>query len=167
MSTANAQIMAIRQHTQQSYNELNALLDGPVGMLYAEKLYQTPTENEWTVMENLAHIVEFLPYWANEVARVAAHPGQPFGRTAGDEDRLAALRDHGRDSLAQIRAALPPSYAHLDKVLNSLTDSDLDLTGVHLRRGEQRLGWFIEEFITKHLRDHVVQIRTCLAQIQA
>jgi uncharacterized damage-inducible protein DinB len=162
MSTANPQVAAIRQHVAQSYNELNTLLDGPVGTLYAEKLYQTPTENEWTVMENLAHIAEFMPYWADEVARLVARPGQPFGRTAADEGRQAALREHGHDSLTQVRAALPTSYAHLDAVLSKLNDSDLDLTGHHSSRGEKTLGWFIEEFIVRHLHDHVVQIRACL-----
>lgn len=165
MSTANSQVAAIRQRVKQSYDELNALLAGPIGALYAEKLYQTPTENEWTVMESLAHIVEFMPYWANEVARLVAHPGQPFGRTHEHEGRLAALREHGHDSLAQARAALPGSYARLDEVLSQLTDSDLALTGHHSRRGEQSLAYFIEEFITRHLYDHVEQIRECLARI--
>jgi uncharacterized damage-inducible protein DinB len=166
MSTANSKVTGIRQHVAQSYAELNALLDGPVGVLYAEKLYQTPTENEWTVMENLAHIAEFMPYWADEVAGLVARPGQPFGRTTAHEGRMAALREHGHDSLAQIRAALPASYAHLDAVLSKLNDSDLNLTGHHSRHGEKTLEWFIEEFITKHLSDHVGQIRECLEAIR-
>jgi hypothetical protein len=162
---ANPKISAIRQKVKQSYEELNALLDGPVGALYAEKLYQAPTENEWTVMENLAHIAEIMPYWAGEVAKLVARPGQKFGRTMEDEGRLAALREHGHDNLAQIRATLPGSYARLDEVLSNLNDSDLELTGHHSRRGERTLEWFIEEFITKHLHDHVVQIRTCLEML--
>ena len=165
MSTANPKVAAMRAQIRQSYDELSALLDGPVGALYAEKLYQAPTENEWTVMENLAHIVEFLPYWANEAAKLVAQPGQPFGRTMEDADRLAALREHGHDSLVQARAALPTSYAHLDQVLSQLHDSDLALTGHHSRRGEKTLEWFIEEFVVKHLSDHVAQIRACLASI--
>ena len=141
------------------------MLDGPIGTLYAEKLYQAPTENEWTVMENLAHIAEFPPDWASEVAKLVAKPGQPFGRTMEDAGRLAALREHGRDSLQQVRAALPNSYARLDQVLAQLSDGDLALTGHHTRRGEQTLEWFIEEFIVKHLHDHVVQIRECLQAI--
>lgn len=166
MTTANPRVTAIRQQVSQSYNELDALLDGPVGALYAEKLYQTPTENEWSVMENLAHIVEFMPYWGNEVAKLVAQPGQKFGRTIDDEGRQAALREHGHDSLVQLRAALPASYARLDDALGKLNDSDLELTGRHSRYGEKTLEWFIEDFITRHLRDHVAQIRACLDLIQ-
>lgn len=166
MSTANPKVAVIQQQVSQSYNELNALLDGPVGALYAEKLYQTPTESEWTVMENLAHIAEFMPYWGNEATKLVARPGQKFGRTMDDEGRQAALCEHGHDSLAQLRAALPGSYARLDNVLSRLNDSDLELTGHHSRYGEKMLEWFIEDFITKHLRDHVAQIRACLELIQ-
>ena len=165
MSTANPKVAAIREQIRQSYNELNTLLNGPVGALYAEKLYQTPTENEWTVMENLAHIVEFLPYWSDEAAKLVIQPGRKFGRTRDDEGRQAALREHGHDSLAQIRAALPMSYAHLDDVLSKLNDRDLELTGHHPSRGEQTLAWFIEEFMIKHLRDHAAQIKECLEAI--
>ena len=166
MSTASPKVAAIRQNVRQSYAELNELLDGPVATLYATKLYQTPTENEWTVMESLAHIVEFMPYWADEVTKLVAQPGQNFGRTQQHEGRLAALREHGHDTLAQARAALPGSYAHLDEVLSHLQDSDLELTGHHVKFGERTLAWFIEEFITKHLHDHVVQMRECLDQVK-
>lgn len=166
MSTANPRVTTIRQSVRQSYDDLQDLLGGPVGVLYAAKLYQSPAENEWTVMENLAHIVEFMPYWANEVAELVATPGKNFGRTMDHEGRNAALREHGHDSLAQARAALPASYARLDDVLSQLNDSDLELTGHHPRRGVQTLDWFIEEYITRHLRAHVLQIRECLEGIQ-
>lgn len=165
MSTANPKVAAIRRSVEQSYSELNALLDGPVGILYAEKLYQVPAENEWTIMENLAHIAEFMPYWAGEVAKLVTRPGEPFGRTMDDQGRVAALRDHGHDNLLQIRASLPGSYARLTEVLSELKESDLQLTGRHSRQGERTLEWFIEEFITKHLHDHVVQIKECLGAI--
>jgi len=166
MATANPNVAAIREHVQHSYAELNELLDGPVATRYATKLYQAPTENEWSIMEGLAHIVEFMPYWADEAEKLVAQPGQNFGRTMQHEGRLAALRDHGHDTLAQAGAALPGSYAHLDKVLSHLQDSDLQLTGHHVKFGERTLAWFIGEFITEHLHHHVVQLRECLAAVE-
>lgn len=165
MTAANPKVATIREHVQHSYAELNELLEGPIAMRYATKLYQTPTANEWTIMESLAHIVEFMPYWANEVAQLVARPGQNFGRTMQHEGRLAALREHSHDTIAQARAALPGSYAHLDEVLSHLRDSDLQLTGHHVKFGERTLEWFIDEFITEHLHNHVVQLRECLAAI--
>src|SRR5437764_15114915 len=133
MSTrpANSEVEAILLSVQKSYHELNQLIDGPLARLDPQKLYKSPAEDEWTIMQNLAHIIEFMPYWANEIEKLVAVPGQNFGRTVQQEARLQALRDHGTDSLAQIRTALPVSYARLEKVLSSLKDSDLKLAGHH------------------------------------
>ena len=159
---SNPRVAAIRLDVQQSYDALNQLIDGPLAQLPSEKLYQSPADNEWTIMENLAHIVEFMPYWGNEIAKLVAHPGQNFGRVQQDERRLKEIRDHAHDSLAQIKALLPASHARLQEVLESLQDSDLQLTGVHSRYGEKPLAWFMEDFVTGHLRAHLVQMRAAL-----
>jgi uncharacterized damage-inducible protein DinB len=159
---ANPKVAAIQQSVQQSYAALNEIIDGPLAELAAldpEKLYQVPAENEWTIMQNLAHVAEFMPYWANEIAKLVANPGQKFGRVMTDERRLKFISDHEHDTLPQIHDLLPERYAQLEKVLSSLKDSDLELTGVHVRYGEKSLDWFIEEFVTKHMSDHVVQLR--------
>ena len=164
-SPANPKVEAIRRDAQQSYGALNRLIDGPLAQLDAEELYRSPDGSEWTIMENLAHIVEFMPYWANEIAELVATPGKNFGRTQQDEGRLSAIRDHARDTLAQIKAALPRSYARLDEVLGTLHDSDLEITGQHVRFGEKSLEWFIEDFVTGHLRAHLEQMKAAIAAI--
>ncbi len=162
VSPSNPRISAIRQDMQQSYDALNQLIDGPLAQLLPEKLYQSPSENEWTVMENLAHILEFMPYWGDQIAKLVARPGQNFGRVQQDERRLKEIRDHAHDSLAQIKALLPASHARLQEVLANLQDSDLQLTGVHSRYGEKPLAWFMEDFVTGHLRAHLVQMKAAL-----
>jgi hypothetical protein len=158
---SNPRTEEIRHRVHASYNELSQLLDGPIANMDTTHIYQSPGSGEWTIMENLAHITEFLPYWGNEIAQLVAHPGQNFGRTQKDEGRLHAIAEHGSDSLAQVRAALPESYEHLDKVLHQLQDSDLDLTGHHSTMGDHDLAWFIDEFVAKHLDDHILQIKRC------
>jgi uncharacterized damage-inducible protein DinB len=162
---ANPKIEAIRQSVQHSYTALNELIDGPLAKLDPQKLYEAPAENEWTIMQNLAHVAEFMPYWANEVAKLVAHPGQNFGRVMTDERRIKFISDHEHDTLPQIRDLLPGRYAQLEKVLSSLKDSDLELTGIHVRYGEKTLGWFIEDFVTKHMSDHVVQLREAMQEV--
>lgn len=159
---ANPQIAAIRQDAANSYDTLNQLIDGPLAALAPEKLYREAAENEWTIMENLAHVVEFMPYWANEVAKLLTEPGRNFGRVATDERRIKEIADHAHDSLDQIKAMLPISYARLQEVLASLRDSDLAITGNHVKYGEKALAWFIEDFITGHLRAHNRQIEEAM-----
>lgn len=160
------QIVAIRRRTRDAYMKLQALLDSVLAHLEADKLYTVPEVGEWTLMENLAHIVEFMPYWADEVARLVAQPGQNFGRTMQHAGRLNAISEHGHDNLQQAKQMLPASYEHLDRVLSTLKDSDLTLKGHHSKFGDQELGWFIEEFITKHLEAHLTQIDAALTRVQ-
>ncbi len=168
MSTpsTNPKVEKIRQSVHKSYEELNQLIDGPLAALEQKKLYESPTENEWTIMQNLAHTVEFLSYWANEIKKLVAEPGRNFGRIATDEGRLRSIEQHSRDNLEQAKAALPGSYARLEDVLGGLRDSDLEMTGQHVKFGERPLAWFIEEFVTKHLSDHVAQLRESLAALE-
>src|SRR6266571_8591190 len=144
-SSANPKVEEIRHSVQSSYAELNQLIDGPLAALDPTKLYQTPAENEWTIMQNLAHIIEFMPYWAGEIEKLMTTPGANFGRTIQDERRLRAISEHGLDSLEQIKAALPGSYARLEQVLSKLKDSDLTMTGIHHRFGVKDMEWIIED----------------------
>jgi DinB superfamily len=167
MSTipANPKVEAIRDNVRNSDVTLHQLIDGPLAQLDASKLYQSPAENEWTIMQNLAHIVEFMPYWAGEIEKLLTEPGCEFGRTHDDLGRLQGISEHEMDSLSGIKAALPGSYTRLDGVLARLTDNDLELTGKHVRYGEKPLHWLIEEFVTAHLSGHVEQIKRCLEVI--
>ncbi len=165
MTNTASRVEAIRDHIHTSYNALRQLVDGPLTALAPEKLYVAPAQGEWSIMQNLAHVVEIMPYWGNEIAKAVREPGQKFGRTAEDLDRLRALDEHGTDALTEAKAALPGSYAQLDRVLATLKDSDLDLNAIHKKYGERTLDWFIEEFVTSHLAAHVEQIRACLAAV--
>jgi DinB superfamily len=162
----NAKVEKIRLDVHDSYAELVRLIDGPITALELAKLYIPSGENEWSIMQNLAHIVEIMPFWAGEIEKLVAAPGQNFGRTLQHEGRLLGISEHERDSLKQIKAALPASYARLEDVLGSLKDSDLELTGQHVKYGEKSLEWFIEEFVTGHLRSHLEQIKVCLVVVQ-
>jgi hypothetical protein len=50
----------------------------------------------------------------------------------------------------------------LNEVLGRLKESDLELTGKHVRYGEKPLDWLIEEVVTNHLNGHVEQIKRCI-----
>ena len=159
---ANPKVEAIRESVRNSDATLHQLIDGPLSRIDVSKLYQPPAENEWTIMQNLAHVVEFMPYWAGEIEKVIAEPGCGFGRTPEDVGRLQGISEHEMDSLSRIKAALPGSYAKLDGVLARLNDRDLELTGKHVRYGEKPLHWLIEEVVTNHLSGHVEQIKRCI-----
>ena len=164
-STENPRVEAIRQSVTSSYDELHLLLQRQLTPLPAKKLYETAVEGEWTLMESLAHIIEFMPYWGDEIVKLVAKPGQKFGRTQGDEARIRAIEDHKQDTLDEAQDALERSYRYLDMALSTLKDSDLELQGHHPRFGDQTLAWFIKDFVTDHLTNHIEQMNRSLEEI--
>src|SRR5260370_32922280 len=100
---ANPKVEVILLSVQRSYDELNQLIDGPLAKLDTEKLYDVPAENAWTMMQNLAHIVEIMPYWAGGIAKLLAAPGRNFGRTQQDEGRRTPIDAHGPDRLDEVK----------------------------------------------------------------
>lgn len=164
-SISNPRVAHIHTRTRASYEAILAFVNGPLAALDPALLYKIPETGEWTVMQNLAHIVEFMPYWGEEITKLLAEPGKNFGRTQQQPRRLQEIENHKLDKLEQIQAALPISYAQLENVLISLNDHDLDLTGVHTKFGEQSLDWFIEEFVTTHLESHQIQLQAALAAL--
>ena len=165
-SRDNSNVQAIRQSVTSSYNQLHQLLQKQLQLLPAQKLYETLIKGEWTLMESLAHIIEFMPYWGDEIVKLVAHPGQIFGRTHKDEARIQAIEDHKQDTLDETQDALERSYRYLDKALSTLKDSDLELTGHHSKFGEQKLAWFIKDFVTDHFTNHLAQINRSVEEIR-
>ncbi len=161
-NTHNPNVQAIRQSVISSYTELNRLLEQRLRYLPEQALYTTLIEGEWTLMESLAHVIEFMPYWGDEIVKLVAKPGQNFGRTKEDEARIHAIEEHKYDALEGAHDALMRSYTYLDEVLGTLKDSDLELKGHHSKFGEQTLAWFIKDFVTDHLINHIEQLNKCL-----
>jgi hypothetical protein len=166
MTTTQPKVEAIRQQVHTAFEKLTQLIDQHIASRNAQTLYQSPSPDEWTVTESLAHIVEFMTYWADEIAKLVANPGRNFGRTKEDPNRIRSIEEHSHDTLEQMRLALPDSYGYLDNVLSTLTDSDLELTGHHSKFKEHTLDWFIKEFVTDHLENHILQLRECLTTLQ-
>lgn len=123
-----------------------------------EIVHRRPPDGEWTVAQNLVHVVEFVPYWAGQLHRVVAHPGQPFGRTHEDPERIAWVDEHAGDALDAILAALPRAADEACRLLCSIPDGAWGTTGRH-RRGEMTLGDIAEFFLVDHLEDHGRQAR--------
>lgn len=136
---------------------VEALRDWASG-LDAEVARRRPPDGEWSVLENLVHVVEFLPYWADQLPAVVAHPGAPFGRTHEDPARIAWVDEHGHDALGDVLPALTGAASRACRQLCSIPEEAWELTGRH-RRGEMTLREITEFFLVEHLEDHFRQAR--------
>src|SRR5689334_19984333 len=86
-----------------------------VNSMPKECIHWKPGPEVWTVMDNLCHIAEFLPFWTSQIEQVIQHPEREWGRTHDDPDRLAAVADTSSRELKavedQIRSGIAQSAA--------------------------------------------------------
>ena len=122
-------------------------------------LYEAPSPGEWTVMELLAHTVEFLRYWPPVMAGIAAEPGLPFGRGLDDADRTGYILAHGGDPLGAMVQELSDAGEEAQATLAAIPAVGWEATGVHMSWGELALPEIVQRVLTGHLAAHCAQAK--------
>lgn len=122
-------------------------------------LYQAPSPGEWTVMELLAHTVEFLRYWPHVMVGIAAEPGRSFGRGLDDSDRTGYVLAHGGDALGSMLQELSAASEEAQATLAIIPALAWGATGVHIAWGELPLPQIVQRVLTGHLAAHHAQAR--------
>lgn len=130
-------------------------------------LYTRPAPEEWSVMEDLAHVAEFPPYWTKEMLKIVQNPGTAFGRTHVDPDRIAAVANHAKDDLAVTLGRIDSARAETLEMLLTIADEDWEKSGVHSRRGEMNLHQIMTSFITDHIGEHMQQAKDALQAVKS
>ncbi len=156
--TAEEQILRVQTTVQNLLREIERLP--------ADVLYREPRAGEWPVMSTLAHLQEFLAYWAYEADAVARSPGKAFGRTMEDPKRLGAIAEHGHDSLSAI---VPRIRAALDECVAMLRGIPADgwrNVGTHPTRGSFTAERIVGSFIVEHAEEHALQTQATLETLR-
>ena len=122
-------------------------------------LYGAPSPGEWTVMELLAHTVEFLRYWPPVMVGIAAEPGLSFGRGLDDSDRTGYVLAHGGDPLEAMVQELSAAGEEAQAMLAAIPAAGWEATGVHMDWGELALPQIVQRVLTGHLAGHCAQAK--------
>lgn len=162
--------MAAEPHNDvQGFIETLSRLYGELRAALAEippaALYTQPASGGWTLMEDLAHVAEMLGYWSGEIDRFQRQPGASFGRIASNPERIHYIESHAHDSLEQIIVLLDQGQAAALALLQRLQPADLEITGQHVKFGEQTVRHAIQEWLIDHLDEHVKQLKEIAAGV--
>ncbi len=122
-------------------------------------LYGAPSPGEWTVMELLAHTVEFLRYWPPVMVGIAAEPGLSFGRGLDDSDRTGYVLAHGGDPLEAMVQELSAAGEQARATLAAIPAAGWEAAGVHISWGELGLPEIVQRVLTGHLAGHCAQAK--------
>jgi uncharacterized damage-inducible protein DinB len=137
-----------------------------VHRLPSELIHWVPGEGVWTIMDNLCHIREFVPFWTAETLRVVSGSGEAWGRTPTDAARLAAVTNTAVHRLDDVVADIREAVRRSGDALRTLSDADLavDSPSRNPRWGVKPAGFIVDELLVHHVVKHQGQIRRNISQ---
>ncbi|MFI5261368.1 MAG: hypothetical protein ACHQZR_02285, partial [Candidatus Limnocylindrales bacterium] len=122
------------------------------------------TGERWDAGQVWAHLAEFPAYWVGQFQRLGAAGASggaeppPFGRTAADPGRIAAIeRDRAVDPAA-LHARVDDGIRAAETWLGALPSAGWALTGRHPTLGVMVLPAMVQRFLVDHLEEHAAQL---------
>jgi hypothetical protein len=161
--------MPDHSHAHAAARQLKATADellAEVGRLPAELIHWIPGDQVWTVMDNLCHVREFVPFWTGEALRIVKRPEESWGRDHTDTNRKAAVTNTRALELANVVADIRRLVGESADTLETLTDADLatEATSKNPRWGRKPASFVVDDLIVQHVEKHLGQIRRNVAQ---
>lgn len=119
------------------------------------------TGQRWDAGQVLAHVAEILPYWVVQMrGLVAVGSGRPFGRTATDGARAAAIERYRNEPVESLLARIGDGIDDVLAFLKAAGEKDLAVQGLHSTIGEMSVRQILERLIVDHFEEHVEQIKS-------
>ncbi|MFS0776971.1 DinB family protein [Neobacillus sp. 3P2-tot-E-2] len=153
----------------QSITDINLSLDKiiqQVKELEAETIQRKPSEEEWSIMQILCHIVEAVPYWLTEIETLLATPGVEWGRGLQDQARLAAVTNIENESVSNVLTEIVNLKEQVEKTLSKLNVEMLkqEAPSRNPRFGVKPLTFIVDHLLVEHVEKHYSQIQRNLTK---
>ncbi|PLS18540.1 hypothetical protein CVD28_05215 [Bacillus sp. M6-12] len=138
-------------------DQITKLVDG----ISDEKLFWKPSEDEWSIVQVLAHVEEILNYWVDELNRVISTPDAAWGRGFDDPARLDAVRQAHTRSFPEVMEGIGKAKNKVLTAFNEYKEQDLSIEAPHRnpKFGVKNMHFLVEHFIVEHLEKHITQIK--------
>lgn len=147
------QVETLRRRTQALRERFRAL---PVSAADRQGPPDPKSGERWDRYNILGHVAEVLPFWVAQLE--VALQGQPFGRLPGSTERRQAV-EHGREvGESTLRERIDAGFETLQRFLDRLESSDLERTVTMRGRGEETVGWAMENLLVGHAEEHCDQL---------
>ncbi|MEH7387374.1 DinB family protein [Bacillus sp. JJ1521] len=160
--------------TQKFITSVNGSIDRiieKVNGLSEETIRWQPTKDEWSIMQIIAHIIEALPYWVEEIEQLVETPGKAWGRNHLHEGRLVAVKPETVDAISVIEMVkeLENVKQTVQAGIEDLTEEQLsaEATSVNPNFGTKPLSFIIEHLIDGHVNKHEGQIARNLSKLSS
>lgn len=133
-----------------------------------EMVRWNPSEDEWSIMQILAHIVEALPYWVEEIDQLVQSPGKEWGRNHLHEPRLHAVSPAAVDAISveEMLKKLENVKQQVKNGIGNLTAEQLaaEAPSKNPNFGTKPISFIIDHLIDQHVNKHEGQIQRNLSK---
>jgi len=130
-----------------------------IGALTDAQLSFKPT-NEWSVIENIGHLIDIDELYVGRVDRILAEERPEFPRF--EPDPIVVAKGYQQmNGHALLQQFIATRQATIDG-LSTIEPDELDRAGVHAVYGEMTLRRLVEQ-LANHDQKHLVQIHETLA----
>jgi hypothetical protein len=122
-----------------------------------DRLHDAP-DGEWSAAQVLAHLGEFPRFFAGELQRWRDDPTAVVGRTHEHPVRLAAVSSPAQ-AMSELTAGMRSAFAELYRVMNTLSDDELQAKTENVKYGPEPLSAFFDRYVLDHKAGHLEQLR--------
>jgi len=130
----------------------------------SRKVHNGYSENEWSVMQILGHMVEMIPFWTNHCYLIIAANEESFqfGRELDAQERVEGINRGTNLELDEIVIILKQVIYETIQAIRSMSIKDRGKKGFHIKFGQMTVAEVIENLIVLHTEDHFDQISSAL-----
>ncbi|MGJ9384405.1 DinB family protein [Salipaludibacillus sp. CF4.18] len=163
MATVN-----IQDSIQSVHTSLDHIIQTAEG-LKEETIRWKPSEEEWSIMQILCHLVEALQYWLDEIEHLLEFPDTEWGRGLQHEGRLMAVAESAveRQSVQDVLKEIEAEKVSVEKVLSKLDEEKLnrEAPSRNPRFGTKPLSFIVDHLLVEHASKHDGQIQRNLSKL--
>ncbi|MFD0828487.1 DinB family protein [Neobacillus sp. M.A.Huq-85] len=133
-------------------------------------LYVKPSENEWSAMQIVSHILEAVDFWVVDLEALLVVPGAKWGRNHEHVRRLAAVNEEivSRINKDDAINALQNLVPKVEEALLKVKEEDLVKTAPSYNPNfdGKPLSFLVDHLIVQHVLGHYGQIVRHLEKVQ-
>jgi hypothetical protein len=133
-------------------------------------LFIKPSDNEWSAMQIVSHILEAVDFWVADLEALLVVPGAKWGRNHEHVRRLAAVDENvvSRINKADAIRALLNLVPKVEVALVKVNEEDLVKTAPSYNPNfdGKPLSFLVDHLIVKHVTGHYGQMVRHLEKVQ-
>ncbi|MGG7618101.1 DinB family protein [Bacillus coreaensis] len=161
MVSVNHSIKSINQSIDEIIETVKGLPD--------DVIRWNPSEDEWSIMQILTHVVEATPYWLGEIEQILKDKNVEWGRGLQDEGRLAAVSSSRVENtlIEEVLKELKAVKPQIEQTLTKLNRDNINLeaTSRNPRFGTKPISFIVDHLLVEHVNKHLGQIKRNLSKV--